>query len=168
METEEIQKRIVRVLGPVESVLEVGCGDCSLVRFLARTVAKEAIGIDLARDFPERVWFDAKGEAHTAECLEGDARAMGFSDERFDAVVSVRTFHEIKDPGEALSEMRRVLRPGGTLLVADFTEGEPDDSEEYYAPEVVESLLKENGFEQVDVLQVPRDTFMFAVGRKPF
>jgi len=167
METKKIQEGIVRVLGPVGSVLDVGCGDCSLVRFLAKTIAQEAIGIDLERDFPEKMRFNIGGEGHTAECIEGDARAIDFPDGRFDAVVSMRAFHEVEDPAGALFEMRRVLRPGGMLLVADFTEGEPDESEGYYAPEAIESLLKENGFEQVEVIQIPRDTFMFAAGKKP-
>jgi len=167
METKKIQEGIVRVLGQVRSVLDVGCGDCSLVRFLARTIAQEAIGIDLERDSPEKAWFDVHGETHTAECVEGDARAMSFPDGRFDAVVSMRAFHEVEDPISALFEMRRVLKPGGALLLADFTEDEPDDSEGYYAPEAIESLLKENGFEQVKVIQAPHDTFMFAAGKKP-
>lgn len=42
MEKERIQEKIMRTLGEVESVLDVGCGNCDLVRFLAENVAQRA------------------------------------------------------------------------------------------------------------------------------
>ncbi|MEU4832604.1 class I SAM-dependent methyltransferase [Streptosporangium sp. NPDC023615] len=50
---------------------------------------------------------------------QGDARALSFDDECFDTVVCTFAMCGIPDEGAALSEMARVLRPGGTLLLAD-------------------------------------------------
>jgi ubiquinone/menaquinone biosynthesis C-methylase UbiE len=47
----------------------------------------------------------------------GDARQLPFADATFDTVVCVRVIHHIDDPGPALREFARVLRPGGSLVL---------------------------------------------------
>ena len=51
---------------------------------------------------------------------EGWAEQLPFAAGQFDAVVSCNMFHYIRRPAEALREMRRVLRPGGRLIVTDW------------------------------------------------
>ncbi|MFC0864535.1 class I SAM-dependent methyltransferase [Sphaerimonospora cavernae] len=53
---------------------------------------------------------------------QGDARALGFTDGRFDTVVCTFSLCAIEDERKALAEMARVLRPGGLLLLADHVE----------------------------------------------
>jgi ubiquinone/menaquinone biosynthesis C-methylase UbiE len=50
---------------------------------------------------------------------EGDAQALPFDNNRFDTVVCTLSLCAIPDPGAAIAEMRRVLRPGGRLLLLD-------------------------------------------------
>jgi SAM-dependent methyltransferase len=50
--------------------------------------------------------------------VQGDAGALPFRDGSFEAVVSTEAFHWFPDPDAALAELRRVLVPGGSLLVA--------------------------------------------------
>lgn len=52
----------------------------------------------------------------TAEIVEGDAAALPFPDDSFDTVVCTLVLCSIPDPRRALDELRRVLRPGGSLL----------------------------------------------------
>ncbi|MGC5014531.1 class I SAM-dependent methyltransferase [Streptosporangium sp. DT93] len=54
-----------------------------------------------------------------ADLRQGDARALPFGDGRFDTVVCTFALCGIPDERMALAEMARVLRPGGTLLLAD-------------------------------------------------
>jgi SAM-dependent methyltransferase len=52
--------------------------------------------------------------------VEGHAEALPFPDASFDRVVSVVAFHHMKDQEQALTEMRRVLRPSGLLVVVEM------------------------------------------------
>jgi ubiquinone/menaquinone biosynthesis C-methylase UbiE len=54
---------------------------------------------------------------------EGDAQALEFADDSFDTVVCTFGLCAIPDDVAAVAEMRRVLRPGGTLLLADHVAG---------------------------------------------
>ena len=168
MELEKIQEKIRNTLGEVESVLDVGCGSGDLVNFLAEHVAQEALGIDIQSDgFHKEVASSKDGTFHSAGCVKGDAHSMhSFPDERFDAVVTAHAFHELSNPETALSEIRRVLKPGGTLLIADFAKGETRWDERYYTPEEVEAMLKRGGFTQIEVEKVPGVHYLFAIGRK--
>lgn len=170
MDTATIHREIAKRLGKVESVLDVGCGDGTLVRFLAGRVAREAIGIDIAGSIFSEERISENGSSHLAECVEGDAHSMNsFADNRFDAVVIVHTLHELSDPIAALREAKRVSKPGGTVLIADFTKGHEGEriwGETYYAPKQVEAMLKKCGFKGVDVQPVPGEHFLFASGKK--
>ena len=168
MEKERIQDKIRHTLGEVESVLDVGCGNCDLVRFIAENIAQEAVGIDIrSGEVHEEVGVSEDGIQHSADCIKGDAHSMdSFSDGRFDAVVIVHAFHELSNPETALSEVRRVLKPGGTLFIADFAKGETRWHERYYAPEQVEAMLGKSGFKEIEVEKVHDVPFLFAVGKK--
>jgi len=170
MDTRPICEEIAHRLGRVESVLDVGCGDGALVRCLAERVAREAIGIDIAGSTFSEKWISKDGSSHLAKCTQDDAHVMkSFADSRFDAVVTVHTLHELSDPVAALCEVKRVLKPGGAMLVADFAKGHEGEriwGESYYAPKQIETMLKKCGFEEVNVEQVPGEQFLFALGKK--
>jgi len=170
MDTARIHGEIAQRLGKVESILDVGCGNGTLVRHLADRVAREAIGIDIAGSSFSEKRISEDGRAYLAECVQGDGRSMGsFADNRFDAVVTVRAFHELSDPIAALREARRVLKPGGTVLIADFAKGHVGErmwGESYYTPEQTEAMLKKCGFERVKAQQIPGEHFLLASGKK--
>jgi len=168
VEREQIRAKIADTLGQVGRVLDVGSGDCDLVRFLAREVAQDAVGIDINGTTADEHVPSASGDTRcTARCVEMDAQNMeGWEQDHFDAVVSTHALHEIADPDAALREMRRVLKQGGTLLIADFTSGESRWHERYFTPKQAEAMLHEAGFAGIDVQKVRGEHFMFALARK--
>lgn len=103
-------------------VMDVGCGTGNLLALLADARARvdAYAGVDLAPDML-RV---AAGKLAVAPILvtlaAGSAEALPFVDGTFDTAVSASTLHDWPDPIAGLTEIRRVLRPGGTLLLVDW------------------------------------------------
>jgi ubiquinone/menaquinone biosynthesis C-methylase UbiE len=95
-----------------ERVLEVGCGTGSLTFALpARADIAAVEAIDYEKQFVE-----AARERNTDPRIniqQGDACNLQFADGKFDRVLSMLVLHFVSDPDLAVSEMRRVLRPGG-------------------------------------------------------
>jgi SAM-dependent methyltransferase len=112
----------VDALPPLEGkdVLEAGCGTAYVSSWLARRGARPT-GIDVseeqlatARRFQQEFGLEFP-------LVHGSAEQLPFEDESFDLVLGHAVLHHIPDLRQAFAEMRRVLRPGGTILFA----GEP-------------------------------------------
>jgi SAM-dependent methyltransferase len=104
-------------------VLDVGSGTGALALSIARSKAHcHVLGIDPSKEyvefaksrnpFPERVCFQV-----------GDARQLQFSDATFEASLSLLVFNFIPDSKKALSEVRRVTKPGGCVSAAVWDYG---------------------------------------------
>jgi SAM-dependent methyltransferase len=68
-----------------------------------------------AAHFPNRVAVDL--HAGPGVQVVGDALALGFRDDTFDVVLCTEMLEHVPEPQRAIDEMRRVLKPGGTLLL---------------------------------------------------
>jgi 2-polyprenyl-3-methyl-5-hydroxy-6-metoxy-1,4-benzoquinol methylase len=97
------------------NALDVGCGEGRFCRMLnARGIP--AVGID-----PTLAPLQTARERDPeGDYREGRAEALAFEDASFELVVSYLTLIDIPDIGKAIPEMARVLRPGGTLLIANI------------------------------------------------
>ena len=115
-----------------EHVLDVGCGHgLLLINAAQRLTTGTAVGIDVWsqkdqwHNSPEATLENARraGVADRVEVRDGDARRLDFPDETFDVVVSSLVIHNI--PGDegrarAISEIARVLKPGGRVAIVDI------------------------------------------------
>ena len=63
----------------------------------------------------------ARAAAKGLTTVESDAQALPFEDESFDAVTMISMLHHVDDRAAALAEARRILRPGGKLVLKGFT-----------------------------------------------
>jgi SAM-dependent methyltransferase len=63
----------------------------------------------------------ARAAAKRLHLLRADARWLPFADGRFDAAAMISMLHHVEERGVALAEARRILRPGGRLVVKGFT-----------------------------------------------
>jgi ubiquinone/menaquinone biosynthesis C-methylase UbiE len=121
---QEIKGRMrdVRPAQPGEHILDVGCGVGHEVRRLAEVTGHEgrAVGIDTNQ------WIVSEAERRTvetpgrAEFRVGDAQSLEFANESFDMCRAERVLRYVEDPGLAVREMARVVRPGGHVLIFDF------------------------------------------------
>jgi SAM-dependent methyltransferase len=102
--------------GQFQRALDVGCGEGRFCRMLrARGVA--ATGIDPT----EHLLQTARRRDPSGDYRLGRAEQLEFESGSFDLVVSYVTLVDIADFRTAISEMARVLKPGGSLLVANLT-----------------------------------------------
>ncbi len=76
-------------------------------------------GVDLSPEMLEIARSRARDLGRPVVLKEGDAHDLTFPDESFDAVVCTYSLCNIPDPQRAVSEMKRVLRPGGKLILVD-------------------------------------------------
>ena len=102
-----------------KKVLDLGCG-AGHVSFNIAAVAKTVIAYDLSESMLAVVQESAQEKGfNNIETQQGIAEALPFADNTFDYVISRYSAHHWQDVGLALREVRRVLKPGGTLMVVD-------------------------------------------------
>ena len=112
------RRRAVEVVNalPGRDVLEVGVGTGLALPHYAKN--KRVTGIDLSADMLARARTRVERESlgNVAALLEQDAETTGFADAQFDVAVAMFVASVVPNPRCLLAEMRRVVRPGGTLL----------------------------------------------------
>jgi 2-polyprenyl-6-hydroxyphenyl methylase/3-demethylubiquinone-9 3-methyltransferase len=169
---------------PGSRVLDVGCGDGRLVGELAQA------GVCVTGADPSRIAIERARAAVPSVPFEqiGAAGRLPFDDGRFDKVTCVHVLQHVDDTQQLMSEMRRVLRPGGLLVVAVPNNGrvyrtvmaaaaferghDPlQPIVRFYSDRSLAALLDAFGFEQIDVQErggVPLVRPLLAgVARKP-
>jgi SAM-dependent methyltransferase len=98
------------------SALDVGCGEGRFCRMM-RAFGLRPIGIDPT----DELIREARRRDPAGDYRLGRAEALEFADGSFDLAVSYLTLVDIPDVRAGIAEMVRVLRPGGTLLIANLT-----------------------------------------------
>ncbi|MEX0916153.1 MAG: class I SAM-dependent methyltransferase [Wenzhouxiangellaceae bacterium] len=94
-------------------VLEVGCGTGQMLPLYPESV--ELFGLEPNPDLLAR----ARRRGPQAALLQGSAEHLPFPDESFDTVIAGLVFCSVPDPARGLAEIRRVLRPNGSLLMLE-------------------------------------------------
>jgi len=111
-----------------ETILDMGCGrGLLLIEAAKRLPEGKAIGADLwlgnleYKNSPQMVLDNAKIErvSDRVEVVTANAENMPFAKNSFDMVMTSLMMHHVHDTNKALAEMYRVLKPGGTLVIAD-------------------------------------------------
>ena len=114
---------MIEMLKPAagERCLDIGCGPGFMMRDLADAVGPQGRvdGIDLSEPMCELARARLSTAAAPVELRLGGAEELPYADSTFDAVVLSQVLLYVHDVPKALREVRRVLRPGGRLLIVD-------------------------------------------------
>jgi len=118
------RERLREALAPAEGerLLEIGPGTGYYALPVAEWLGDGTLELlDLQPDFLEHTTRRA-ADAGLSNLVstQGDAQALPFEDDRFDGAYLVAVLGEIPDPDAALHELRRVVRPGGRVVVGEL------------------------------------------------
>lgn len=166
-------------LAPGDWVIgDLGCGTGQVTAALAPFVARV-----LAVDASAAMLQAAKKRLHGIDNVElrrGGLEALPIDDRQLDAATLMLVLHHVAEPACALSEVARVLKPGGRAIVVDML---PHDREHYrqhmghiwlgFAEEHVRRLFTDAGLDDVRIVALPPEpqakgpALFVATGRKP-
>ena len=113
-----LAERVQRLLAPIrgdERALDSGCGAGALAFALAPLVA-EVVGVDLSM---ELIAAGRERAPANVTLEEGDATALPYAYGEFDVSGCLRVLHHSARPERIVSELARVTRPGGKILIVD-------------------------------------------------
>jgi ubiquinone/menaquinone biosynthesis C-methylase UbiE len=120
--TEQLEYRqVLNLLGNVSGcrVLDIGCGDGLLAAELQKSAA-EVVALDASQAMLEAAQQRARNEHVRLTLCRGRAEELPFSDASFDIVVAVTILCFVPQAQQTLSEIGRVLKPGGRLVIGEL------------------------------------------------
>jgi ArsR family transcriptional regulator len=139
---------------------DLGCGTgqvaAALAPFVSRVVAVDRSG-DMLQAARRRL-----RDLPNVQVRRGELEALPIADAELDAATLLLVLHHLPDPAAALAETRRVLKPGGRVVIADML---PHDHEEYraqmghvwlgFADDQLRRLLGAAGFDGIRIVPMP-------------
>ncbi|WP_380995533.1 methyltransferase domain-containing protein [Sedimentitalea sp. HM32M-2] len=157
-----------------ERVLDLGCGNGLLTLELARAVGPKGqiCGLDSSPDMLASAQ-DRCADRPNVDLQQGSADDLPYPDRSLDKAVSIQVFEYFTDMRPALKELKRVLRPGGRLVIADmhwdtwaWFSDQPERMRnmqdiwdrhlaERCVPALLPDLLTQSGFRPLRMIPVP-------------
>jgi len=171
---EGITANAIEQLGlvPNQRVLEVAFGGGASVRVLLDRDVK-VTGIDQSADMVAAAnkGFREEISSGRLDVVEGDVNRMPFADNSFDRAMAVNVIYFLSDLGPALTELSRVLAPGGRLVIAirDSAVMQKVDPEVFTirSADEVRSALERAGFTDVGVMSPAEKKLHLITGTAP-
>jgi len=119
---------------PEDTVLECACGTGMIsVRIAPR--CRKLVATDFSEGMLKQTKKKCAGLANVEVC-RADITNLAFPDESFDAAVAANVIHLLDDPYQALSELDRVVKPGGRLIIPTYVNSEKTGKESGFSKTV--------------------------------
>jgi len=107
-------------ISPQAIVLDIGCGTGEFERLvLSEYPNQQIVGVDIS----EKMLAIAREKLQAYPSVSfrtASTSALPFASKSFDAIISASSFHYFDAPVAALAEMKRVLKPDGTVVILDW------------------------------------------------
>lgn len=112
------RREAISLLPEDASILEIGCGAGANFEFYpkCRRAVSSEISIEMLRV--------AKGKSRGNHLIQADAQSLPFPANEFDTAFATLVFCSIPDPGRAFGELRRVVKPGGRIILLEHVRPE--------------------------------------------
>ena len=147
---------------PSLTVGDLGCGTGQVSELVAPHVCK-VIAVDGSTDMVQAARRRLKGVQHV-DVRRGDMAALSIDDAQLDVAIVALVLHHVPEPARVLSEVGRVLKPGGRVLIVDML---PHDREDYqqqmghvwlgFSEKTVRKYLEGAGFERPTISPLPTE-----------
>ena len=163
---EAVERAMLELIGdtPIQSMLDLGTGTGRMLEVFASLV-REGLGLDTSREMLAiaRNKLRVEGLSHL-RVQRANILAADVPGERFDLVTMHQVLHFLDAPQRAIREAKRVLAPGGRLLIADFAPHNHEFLREEqahrrlgFAPETVVDWLQGIGLSIEAIRELPSD-----------
>ncbi len=127
-ELEPVVRQVSDLLPAGSRILEVAPGPGYLAIELARLGTYQVVGLDISASFVQIARAKARQAGVAAEFHHGDAAHMPFGADSFDFIICRAAFKNFSEPVQALRELHRTLKLGGTALIIDLRgDASPED-----------------------------------------
>lgn len=153
---------LLSLVPPDWTVVDLGCGTGETVARLA-PVVRRVIGVDQEANMLDAARARVAGHDNV-ELLAGDLGALALPDACADAALLLLVLHHLPDPAAALTEARRVLRPGGLVVVLDMVAHDRDEYRQTmghrhlgFTPEAARGHAAAAGLTVLDLARLPPD-----------
>jgi ArsR family transcriptional regulator len=150
-----------RLVPPDQVVADIGTGTGVLALELA-AAGLQVIGLDHSRAMLDAAREKIAEAGAAVELRQGDATALPFADAEVDAAFAHMVLQYLAQPAEALAEMARITRPGGSVVLIDFVSHYRAWMRDElgvvwlgFAPEEIESFLAAAGLQQIRIEVLP-------------
>jgi demethylmenaquinone methyltransferase / 2-methoxy-6-polyprenyl-1,4-benzoquinol methylase len=116
------RRALVDAVAPVagEEVLDVATGTGMVAEELRRRADCRVVGVDQSAEMLGAARARFAGEGNSVELVQGQAEELPFADASFDAVTFTYLLRYVDDPAATVSELARVVRPGGRVASLEF------------------------------------------------
>jgi ubiquinone/menaquinone biosynthesis C-methylase UbiE len=116
---ESAARAVAERVPPGSRVLELAPGPGYLAVEIAQS-GRQVSALDISKSFVKMVGENANKAGVTVDVRHGNAADMPFADSSYDYVVCIAAFKNFSDPVGVLSEVHRVLKPGGQAAIYDL------------------------------------------------
>lgn len=121
-----IAEEIKKYVNKDDVVLECACGTGLLTLPMAQ-ICKEIVATDYSDGMLKQTQKKVSGY-NNVRIQKASILEIPFDNNKFDVVVAANVIHLLDDPGKALSEMKRVCKPGGKLIIPTYVNKERKNS----------------------------------------